>query len=304
MEHKQLDVDLNEIVVFVRIVQLGSFTAASARSGIPKATISRRIAALEERIGSRLLQRTTRKLSLTDVGRVYYEHCTRVVAELEEADLAVAELQSAPRGLLRVTAPLSFPMLGPIFGEYLQLYPDVTVDLVCTDRRVDLIEERFDVAIRAGEARDSTLTTRGLGAVSRVLVAVPPVVKRIGRLETPRELISHATVTFAPEGNVWRLTSGTKVEEVKLRPRLVVNDYAMLLSMTLSGCGVALLPEFLCREALEKRTLRRVLSPWASPAVPVFALYPSRRHLAPKVLALLELLSRRLALPKLKNPTA
>src|SRR4028118_1288153 len=99
LEHKQLDVDLNEIVVFVRIVQLGSFTAASARLGIPKATISRRIAALEARIGSRLLQRTTRKLSLTDVGRVYYEHCTRVVAELEEADLAVAELQSSPRGL-------------------------------------------------------------------------------------------------------------------------------------------------------------------------------------------------------------
>jgi DNA-binding transcriptional LysR family regulator len=172
----------------------------------------------------------------------------------------------------------------------------VEVELVCTDRRVDLVEERFDVAIRAGHAPDSTLTSRRLGAVSRILVATPAVVARIGRVALPTSLRDCATVAFAAEGTTWRLTSGGKVAEVRLRPRLVVNDYDMLLSLTQAGCGVALLPEYLCREDLERGRLRRLLPAWAAPEIPVFALYPSRRHLSPKVLALLELLSDRLEL--------
>lgn len=301
MKSRQLDVDLNEIVVFTRIVQLGSFTAASASLRVPKATISRRMAALEARVGARLLQRTTRKLAVTDVGQVYYEHCARIVAELEEAQGAVAELQSTPRGLLRVTVPLSFAMLGPIFSEYLKRYPDVTIDLVCTDRRVDLVEERFDLAIRAGEPQDSTLTSRRLGSVARVLVAAPGVARKIGRILTPGDLCQHATLAFAAEGDTWSLTAGAKPTKVKLRPRLVVNDFDMLLAMTESGCGVALLPENLCTEALAAGRLRRVLAGWTTPATPVFALYPSRRHLAPKVLALLELLGQRLDLAKARG---
>src|SRR3989442_652052 len=129
--------DLNQIVVFVRVVQAGSFSAAARRLGMPKSTVSRKVSDLEERIGARLLQRTTRKLGLTDAGRVYYERTARIVGEIDDADQAVGRLQKAPRGELRVTAPLSFGMLGPIVAKYLERYPEVQVDMLCTDRRVD-----------------------------------------------------------------------------------------------------------------------------------------------------------------------
>ncbi|WP_441290327.1 LysR family transcriptional regulator [Sorangium sp. KYC3313] len=154
------NVALDEIVLFTRVVQGGSFTAAATAVGMPKSSVSRKISDLESRVGARLLQRTTRTLSLTDVGRVYYEHCVRIVAALEEAELAVSQLQSTPRGLLRVTAPLAFSVLGPIFAEYLRLFPDVQVDLVCTDRRVDVVEERFDLALRAATTPDTSLLLR------------------------------------------------------------------------------------------------------------------------------------------------
>jgi DNA-binding transcriptional LysR family regulator len=150
--------DLNEIVVFARVVQAGSFTRAARELGMPKSTVSRKVAELEERLGSRLLQRTTRKLSLTDVGRTYHEHCARIVSELEEAERAVSSLQGKPRGLLRVTAPVNMSFLGPIIGDYLKRYPEVQLELFCTQRSVDLVEERYDVGIRAGSLADSTLT--------------------------------------------------------------------------------------------------------------------------------------------------
>src|SRR5688572_28451226 len=152
-----MPMDLNEIVVFARVVQSGSFTAAAAALGMPKSSVSRKVSELEERLKSRLLQRTTRTLSLTDVGRTYYEYCLRIVAEIEEAERAVSQLQDTPRGALRVTAPMSFAFLGPIVADFLKRYPDLSLELVCTDRVVDLVEERFDVGIRAGALADSTL---------------------------------------------------------------------------------------------------------------------------------------------------
>src|SRR5688572_7793499 len=140
-------VDLNEVAVFVGVVQAGSFTAAARDLGMPKSTVSRRVSDLEARLGARLLQRTTRKLHLTDVGRTYFQHAARVVAEAEEAERAVGRLQQAPRGLLRVTAPLNFGFLGPIAAELLRRHPEVELELVCTDRVVDLVDEGFDVAI-------------------------------------------------------------------------------------------------------------------------------------------------------------
>src|SRR6185312_6850336 len=133
--------DLNQMFLFVRVVQAGSFSAASRALGVPKSTLSRKVSELEERLGSRLLQRTTRKLGLTDAGRIYFDHAARVVAEAHEAEHAVARMEAAPRGLLRVTAPMSFAMLAPIVAEYLGTYPDVQVDLVNTDRTIDLVQE-------------------------------------------------------------------------------------------------------------------------------------------------------------------
>src|SRR5713101_7275743 len=188
--------DLNEILVFARVVQAGSFTAAAAALGMPKSSVSRKVSDLEERLKSRLLQRTTRKLSLTDVGRTYYDYCARIVGEIEDGERAVSRLQEAPRGLLRVTAPINVAFLGPIVSDYLKRYPEVRLDLFCTGRTVDLVEERFDVAIRAGTLADSTLIARSLGSAGWLLVATPAYLKKHGRPRTPEDLKKHDCMFF------------------------------------------------------------------------------------------------------------
>ena len=290
-----MSADLSEILVFTRVVQGGSFTAAGSSLGMSKSTVSRKLSELEERIGARLLQRTTRKLSLTDVGRIYYEHCVRIVTELDEAQLAVTQLQSTPKGLLRITAPVTFAPLGPIVAEYLRLYPDVQVELVCTGRNVDLVEERFDLALRLGHTPDSTLIARKLGEVRRYLLAAPELIDRLGAPLEPADLERLPCVVFAPGGNTWTLASGSKQLDVTVHPRLAINDYDLLRSVACGGIGIALLPEHQCLEELAKDRLRRVLEAWAAPGIPIFALYPSIRHLSPKVVSLLELLRSRLA---------
>jgi DNA-binding transcriptional LysR family regulator len=288
--------DLDEILVFARVVEEKSFTRASRALGMPKSTVSRKLADLEARVGARLLQRTTRSVGLTDVGRVYYEHCVRILAEVEEARNAVSRLQATPRGLVRVTVPLAFSMLGPIVAEYLERHPDVRVDLVCTDRRVDLVEERFDLALRAGPTPDSSLIARRLGQVRRRLVAAPAVLEKLGK---PRDLAGLETrpcLVFAPEGGTWDLRRGKKRGQVRVLPRLVVNDYELLHAVVRAGFGIALLPEHLCAEDLRTGRLAPVLASWSAPEVPVFAVYPSARHVSPAVTALLELLRQRLAL--------
>ncbi len=165
--------DLNEMLVFTRVVQGGSFTSAANELGMPKSSVSRKVAELEERLKTRLLQRTTRKLSLTDVGRTYFDYCARIVSEIEDAERAVSSLQDAPRGLLRITTLINATFLGPIVSDYMRRYPEVQVELFSTSRRVDLVEERYDLAIRAGALPDSSLIARSLGSVSWLFVATP-----------------------------------------------------------------------------------------------------------------------------------
>ena len=187
--------DLNEMLVFARVVQAGSFTTAAAELGMPKSTVSRKVSELEERLSAQLLRRTTRKLSLTDAGRIYYDYCARIVGEIEDADRAVSRLQEKPRGLLRVTAPVNAAFLGAIVSDYLKRYPEVRLDLLCTGRAVDLVEERFDLGIRAGALADSMLIARSLGSASWLLVATPAYLRRHKR---PRSL--------GPGGaGLWRL---------------------------------------------------------------------------------------------------
>src|SRR5262245_12668013 len=180
--------DLNELVVFARVVQTGSFTAAAAALGMPKSTVSRKVSELEERLGSRLLQRTTRKLSLTDVGRTYFEYCARIVGEVEDAERAVSSLQETPRGLLRVTTGINVTFLGPILSDFLKRYPEVRLEVLATGRVVDLVEERFDVGIRAGPLAESTLIARSLGNATWFHVASPEYLEKRGRPRAPADL--------------------------------------------------------------------------------------------------------------------
>lgn len=291
--------DLNEIAVFARVVQAGSFTAAARALSMPKSTVSRKVLELEERLGSRLLQRTTRKLSLTDVGRAYYEHAARIVSEVEEAERAVSNLEQAPRGLLRVTTPINFGFLGPILSAYLARHPEVQLELVCTDRVVDLVEERFDVGIRAGPLADSALIARGLGNARRLLVASRGYLRKRGRPRAPEDLGAHDCIVFGAGsgGSSYRLSDGTRSVEVPLRARLTVNDLDVLHAAASAGLGIALLPIFRCLEEVRSRKLERILDGWDAPLTPIHAVYPSTRHLSPKVKSFVDHLQAQMSPP-------
>jgi DNA-binding transcriptional LysR family regulator len=279
--------DLNEIVVFSRVVHSGSFTAAARELGMPKSTVSRKVSDLEERLGARLLQRTTRKLSLTDVGQTYYQHAQRVVAEMEAAEQAVTRMQDVPRGLLRVTTPLNFGFLGPIVASFLKRYPEVQVDLVCADRVVDMIDEGFDLAVRAGQLSDSSMIARDLGALKSYVVASPKFLKRHGTPNTPEDLARFACVVFGAGADRarWKLLRDTKTTVISVAPRLTVNDFDFLEEATLAGMGIAMLPVFRCIRPLRERKLQRVVPEWCSAEIPLHVIYPSTRHLSPKVKA-------------------
>jgi DNA-binding transcriptional LysR family regulator len=277
--------DLNEMLVFARVVQAGSFTAAAATLGMPKSTVSRKVSDLEERLRSRLLQRTTRRLSLTDVGRTYYDYCARIVGDIEDAERAVSTLQETPRGLLRVTAPINVAFLGPIVSDYLTRYPEVRLDLFCTGRTVDLVEERFDLGIRGGALADSTLIARRLGSAKWLLVATPGYLKRRGRPRSPDDLSKHDCLLFGAgsDSGGLRLEKGDRSVQVALSPRLTVTDIDVVYAVATAGVGIAVLPAFRCVEDLRARRLTRVLADWNVPSTFLHVVYPSTRHISPKV---------------------
>lgn len=290
--------DLNQMHVFVRVVQAGGFSAASRQLKIPKSTLSRRVSELEERLGARLLQRTTRKLGLTDAGRIYFDHAARIISDAQIAEEAVGQMQAAPRGLLRVTTPLSFVMVAPIVSAYVRKYPDVHVELVCSDRRIDLVEEGFDVAIRSGVLRDSSLVARNLGAIERVVVAAPDYCRENGTPKTPSDLEKHSCIVFgvgdAPK--TWALESGEKKVEIRVTPRLTVNDPDIMRLAALDGIGIAFMPAIGIAEDLKKKRLLHVLPDWCSPKTPVHVVYPTARHVSPKVTAFIDLVRDRMRL--------
>jgi DNA-binding transcriptional LysR family regulator len=286
--------DLNQMFLFVRVVQAGSFSAAARQLAVPKSTLSRKVSELEERLGVRLLQRTTRKLGLTDAGRVYFDQAAQVVAGAQEAEQAVGSLQAAPRGLLRVTAPMSFAILAPVLTEYLTKHDDVQIEVVCTDRRVDIVAEGFDLAIRAGPMRDSSLVARSLGVHRLVLVASPAYCREHGTPRAPRDLARHTCIAFMAAPHVWALEAEGERVEVRVSPRLTVNDLDILAAAAVDGLGIALMPEFVCVEDVRKKRLQRLLPEWCSAAVPLHAVYPTARHLSPKVAAFVELVRSKL----------
>ena len=287
------------MLVFARVVQAGSFTKAAAELGMPKSTVSRKVSELEERLGARLLQRTTRKLSLTDAGRTYFDYSARVVAEVEDAERAVSSLQAAPRGLLRVTAPTNFRVLGAIVADYLKRYPDVRLELFCTGRRVDLVEERFDLGVRAGVLADSSLVARSLGTAGWVLAATPAYLRRRGRPKSPQELAEHDCLLFGagPDATRVQLARGDESVELTIAPRLLVSDNDVLRDVTIAGMGIGLLPLFLGLEDLRAGRLERVLREWNAPATPVHVVYPSTRHVSPKVKSFVDFLQARMTPP-------
>ena len=284
--------DINELLIFAKVVQHGSFTIAGRELSLPKSTISRKLSELEARLGVRLLQRTTRKMNLTDAGRVYYEYCARISSDAEDAERAVTSLQGSPRGKLRVTAPLNFGFVGQLLGTFLLQYPEVNVELVCTDRVVNLIEEGFDVGIRAGPLMDSSLVSRQLGHLSSYLVASQAYLQKHGEPKRPQDLAGHSIMLFGAGSPRlgWRLSNGNKTINFSAEARLVVNDQEMLYEAAVAGLGICMLPTFRCADGLHAEQLQRVLPEWDSKDTPLSAVYPSTKHVSAKVKVFLEYL--------------
>jgi DNA-binding transcriptional LysR family regulator len=291
--------DLNDVIVFAKVVHTGSFIGAARELDMPKSTVSRRVSELEERLGARLLQRTTRKLNLTDVGHTYYRHALRVVMELEEAEQAISQMQAIPRGPLRVTTPINFGFLAPIVVAFMHRYPEVQLELVGLDRNVDLVEEGFDVAIRAGELRDSSLVARSLGSLKSYLVASPDFLRRHGAPKQPEDVQKLPCLAFGagPERSIWRLTCEGRTVAIDVSGKLTVNDFEFLEEAAMAGLGIAMLPVFRCINDLRSKKLKRVLPDWCTRDVPLHAVYPSTRHLSPKVKALLDHLREHMTPP-------
>jgi DNA-binding transcriptional LysR family regulator len=295
--------DLNELRFFVEVAQVRSFTEAARRLGAPKSTVSRSLRRLEERLGVRLVERTTRRVSLTEVGETYLNHCRRVMEEAEEADLAVGALLAEPRGRLRIGAPIPFArlILGPILAEFLERYPALQVHLELIDSDAALRDGHLDLLIRAGELGDSGWLVKPLMRVLQGVWASPAYIEQRGWPETPAALRQHSCIATTcdnvggePGGTAtWRLRRGSEVAEVQMEARVAVPDPTMNHQLALTGVGIALLSKGMVRADAEAGRLVRLLPEWDPEPVVLHALYPSRLGSSPKVRALLEFLKDR-----------
>ena len=293
--------DLNDIVVFTKVVETKSFTGAADALGLPKSTVSRKLAQLEERLGVRLVQRTTRKLALTEIGEAYYERCSRIVHDLAAAEQLVTDMQSTPRGRLRVSASidLASSYIGAIVADFLAEHHEINVELDASDRLVDLIEDGFDVAIRIGTLPESTLIARRLCSVNLVLAAAPSYIARRGMPKSIDELDDHDRVLFAPSSRspIWTLVHGDASYEFGRPSRFASNNYSAVHDVALAGGGIALLSDFMLADDFVSGALVPVLPEWGTRPTDVHAVYPARQNLPPRLTLFLDHLAKAL------NPT-
>ena len=247
---------LTEMEAFATVVDQGGFTDAAKKMGISKSAVSKHVSSLEARLGARLLNRTTRRVSPTEIGLAYYDRARRVLNDAGEADALVSSMQSAPSGLLRISVATDFGVnhLSPILGEFLHQYQDITVNMVLNNRYVELISEGFDMAVRIGELEDSTLRARRLTETSKRMVAAPSYFEKYGRPEKIDDLNEHKLLHYsnAAAANVWKITapSGEK-RQVRTSGWLTVNHGQSLLNAAVSGLGIAYLPSFLYDDAMK-----------------------------------------------------
>jgi DNA-binding transcriptional LysR family regulator len=299
--------DLNDIVVFTKVVETKSFTGAAEQLGLPKSTVSRKLAQLEERLGVRLVQRTTRKLALTDIGQAYYERCARIVADVAAAEQLVTDMQSTPRGRLRMTAPVDLSMryLGLIVADFLSIHSDINIELEASDRIVDLIEEGFDLAVRFGTLPESTLIARRLCSISTVMCASPAYLAKRGTPTTIEELDEHDRVLFTPSPRTqsWTMIHGDQIYEFGRPARFASNNVGACHEATASGAGIALLTDFIVARDCERGTLSYVLPDWTGRAIEVNAVYPARQNLPPRLSLFLDHLAKALSPPPWAIPS-
>jgi DNA-binding transcriptional LysR family regulator len=287
---------LDAVLIFAKVVEHGSFAAAGRALRQPKATVSRKMAELEQALGVRLLNRTTRALSLTDVGRRYLEHARRIAGELEAAQRSISESRAEPSGLVRLTAPLALSQgfLSPILAEYSRTYPKVRIALEAANRRVDIVDEGFDLALRVGAIADSQLIVRRLGIGHARLFATRAYLESAGTPLRPDDLADHALIDDGlgsmPTGT-WSLKKpGAEIIVIKVAPRLAGSDAGTALIWGLAGCGIVRLPTFVAAPHLTTGALVPILPDWTVAELDVNLIFPSTRGITPAVRHLIDLL--------------
>jgi DNA-binding transcriptional LysR family regulator len=278
---------LTSILVFTKVASARSFSAAARSLRLSPAVVSKHVQSVEDWVGARLLNRTTRHVSLTETGASFYARSQRIIEDLEEARASAARGHAVPSGTLRVSAPVSFGMrhLGPIVARYMSAYPNVLLDLVLDDRRVNLVEEGFDVAIRIGHLQDSSLVARRIAPSREVVCAAPSYLAQRGEPKAPEELTAHDCLDYAlrSTGSVWHLTGPRGEHTVRINPRMTATSGELLRQAALAGAGIILCPTFLVGDDLAAGRLVAILTRYPPIERTLYAVYPSRRQLSAKV---------------------
>jgi DNA-binding transcriptional LysR family regulator len=284
--------DLNDYVYFAEVVAHGGFAAAGRALREPKSKLSRRVAGLEARLGVRLIERSSRRFRVTEVGQSFYERCRAMLLEVEQADAVVAEAQAEPHGRVRFSCPTGLiELVSPMAASFLDRHPKVLLQLIATDRAVDLIEERIDLALRVRSAltSDAALTMRSLGQSTRILVASPQLASQLGGgIEALAGLPTLATSDEAAEVEWWLEADDGRSHVFRHEPRMGCGDFSAVREAAIAGLGVALLPDHVCRRALDQGQLVRLLSPWRGQQGLVHLVFTTRRGLPPAVRALID----------------
>jgi len=288
-----------EMRTFCAVAEAGSFVRAAGTLGLSKAAVSRHVGALEARLGVRLLHRTTRRLSLTGEGEIFYARSKELLAELEEAESELRSRSSAARGVLRINAPVTFGILhlAPLWGAFRERHPQVRLDLTLSDRTVDLVEEGYDVAIRIAALPDSTLVSKRLAGTRIVLCASPRYLESSGVPGHPSELANHAVIAYRywSTGDEWQFDGPGGRVSVRTKPIMHSNSGDTCRAMALEHHGVVLQPTFLIGRDLADGTLVELMPEFHAQELGIYAIYPTRKHVSPKVRALIEFLAERFA---------
>jgi DNA-binding transcriptional LysR family regulator len=282
---------LDGVEVFAEVVEAGSFVAAARRLGMPTTTVSARVARLEAKLGVTLIQRTTRKLRVTEAGRSYYSRCAAALAELRQGERELDEAKTEPSGLIRITAPpnLARSLLASPIARFLARYPQCSIDVIATNRQIDLLSEGVDLALRVGPLRDSSLVARKFRAGRVCLWAARSYLRRMGEPASVADLAKHQVIRFSRLPERITLRSKGEIFDVQFDGRLSADDHDVVKLLVLRGLGVGLLPEFVVEEAAASAELQRVLPDVSSEDITVYLAYPAQRHVPASVRAFIEL---------------
>lgn len=278
---------LRQMSIFARVAETGSFSATARALGVSNSVVSKYVSGLEEKLGVTLIQRNTRHLVLTDIGRGYLERCQRIISDVEEADRAASNQHAKPQGTLRINSALSFGLrhLGPVISTYALACPEVTLDIALDDRRVDILEEAYDLAIRVGELEDSSMIARKFATVRRVCAASPAYLDCNGVPQHPDDLVNHNCLTYARGGwsEPWIVDGKDGPVLMEATGTILSNNGDLLLASAVEGAGIISMPDFIVWESIQDGRLVRVLPDYTFAEVGMYAIYPPTRHLSAKI---------------------